>query len=153
MCSRVHVWALLSSLPQIKLSQDLAFQPRTLPLFLLENTNSLKRPFTLQWVRRQGETMLAAENTTVFDLARALGTTPLLSLHHSAQAQISIHNQHFQLCHALLSIRVTWINFDFSVFQLIACPSKTLRISKTLGESAASLEPVGTSWVIREIYK
>ena len=46
--------------------------------------------------------------------------------------------------------RVTWINFDFSVFQLVACPSKTLRISKTLGESAASLEPVGTSWVIRE---
>lgn len=62
----------------------------------------------------------------------------------------SSHNQHSQLCHALLSIRVTWINFDFSVFQLVACPSKTLRISKTLGESAASLEPVGTSWVIRE---
>ena len=92
MCSRVHVWALLSSLPQIKLSQDLAFQPRTLPLFLLENTNSLKRPFTLQWVRRQGETMLAAENTTVLDLARALGTTSLVSLHHSAQAQISIRH-------------------------------------------------------------
>ena len=76
---------------------------------------------------------------------RSLGTTPLCA---SADFYSS-HNQHSQLCHALLSIRVTWINFDFSVFQL-ACPSKTLRISKTLGDSAASLEPVGTSWVIRE---